>query len=480
MSERETRRTAGLYLNSSAAAAISQGARALVTFAAQLILRRFIPVEDWGLFQWALMVFLLLGAVRDLGLGHHVLRVTPRPYGNLLALEVAWGGVLLVFAWLAAPLGTYLYAGDHPETVGVLRLLALFLFLEGLATVPRVYLEGELRVGRAVWPEILRNVVFMALACGLAVGGFGVWSLAVAHTVATGLYAAQLWWRVGREIPLAWRPGQTRTLLRASMPLAVIWFLAILIHNIDPLVLGLRFPFQDVGHFTFAFFWATIASSQLLMPAITRAFFPALMRFGAGTPEMFRAYRLSTVFISAFEVPTALFLFTNAELVVELVGGGQWVDAPTYLRILCFAPLADPFSRLGGEMMKAMHWDRRWILAALLTALTFGVGGYLATGWMGPVGLAWVHLLPLGGVVIALSMRRISPRGFTRLVRQLGWVYLIPVPLFALAYVLAGDRPVLRLVATGAAGALAVAVHAYRFGPTFLAFFRPHRAAGEA
>lgn len=444
----------------------------LSTLGAQLVLRRYIPPEDWGLFQWASVVFLLLGAVRDLGLGYHVLRTEPRPYGNLLALEGLWGGFLFAMACLAAPLGQLLYAGSHEHTVSVLRLMALFMLLEGLATVPRIYLEGELQVGRAVGPELVRNLVFVGTACALASQGFGVFSLAIGHTLATAVYAATLWRRVWGEIPLTFAAEGMKRLLIDSSPLAIIWFLAILIRWIDPLVLGLRFPFEDVGNYTFAFEWATMAAGQILLPAITRAFYPALLRFGARSRETFRAYSLSTLFILIFEVPAAFFLFLNADKVVLLVGGGQWTAAPTYLRILAFAPLVDPFTRLGGEMMKALRWDRLWIVASLLTVLAYGVGGYVLTGVLGPSGMAWINLVPLGSAVIAWAVYRISPEGFRALGRQLLFVYLAPLPFFAAAYGLAGDDLTLRFGLSIVAGCCAVSVSAWRFGAEFRDFFR--------
>ncbi|MEM1181779.1 MAG: oligosaccharide flippase family protein, partial [Acidobacteriota bacterium] len=360
----DPRHTAGRYLRSSGAAALSQGVRVLSTLIAQFILRRYIPAEDWGLFNWSLVIFLILGAIRDLGLGYHVLRTESRPYGNLLALEAIWGGFLFLVATLLAPWGPSLYAGSHPETIGVLRLLALFLLLDGLATVPRIYLEGELSVGRAVAPELWRNLVFVATACLLAYAGYGVWSLAIAHTASTGFYALVLWRRVWGEIPLRFDPGGMMPLLLQSMPLALIWFCSILIRKIDPLILGSRFDFETVGNYDFAIEWATMAAGQILLPAMTRAFYPALLRFGVRSKETFRAYSLSTLFILAIEIPAAFVLFINAELVLHLVGGGQWTQAPTFLRVLAFAPLVDPFTRLGGEMLKALHWDRLWIVAS--------------------------------------------------------------------------------------------------------------------
>ena len=441
-------------------------------FAAQLVLRRFIPPEDYGLFDWAQVLFLVLGAVRDLGLAYHVLRVEPRPFGNLLALEGLWGGFLMVAAIVVAPLAADLNAGDHAHTVGVIRLLAFFLFFEGLATVPRVYLEGELQVGKAVVPELLRNLCIVGTSGVLAVLGMGVWSLAIGHTAGAALYAALLWTRVRGQIPLAYQRGQTWSLLRESLPLATVWFLIIFTRYIDPLILGLRFSFDDIGQYTFAYYWATMISVQILLPAIGRVLFPALVKFGAHTAEMFRAFALSTIFVLSVEVSAALLLFLNADLVLLLLGGSQWVDAPSYLRILAFAPLVDPFSRLGGEVLKTLHWDRLWIIACLLTVSSFGIGGFVLTGTLGPIGMAWINLLPLGGLLMAWALYKVSPAGFRRLFRDLLWVYLVPLPFFAAAYLLAGDEAWWRLGLSIVAGASAFGITAWRFGSEFVAFFR--------
>ena len=237
-------------------------------------------------------------------------------------------------------------------------------------------------------------------------------------------------------------------------------------------MLGLRFEFQTVGNYSFAYEWATMAAGQILLPAITRAFYPALLALGVRSKRMFRAYSLSTLFILSLEIPAACVLFLNAELILRLVGGGQWTEAPYYLRVLAFAPLVDPFTRLGGEMMKALHWDRLWIFASLLTVLSYGVGGYLLTGFMGPIGMAWINLLPLGSLVIAWAVYRISPEGFRRLGADLLFLYLVPLPLFLGVYLAVPENEWLRLVMSLLAAALTVAAGAWRFGADFLAFFR--------
>ena len=472
--------TAGRFFRSAGAATFSQVWRVGVTFGVTLLLRRLIPRGDWGLWDWALVVFLILGALRDLGLVYHVVRLPKRPYGNLLLVETVWGGALAAGAAFAAPLIARAFKDTHPWDVEILRALCLFLFFEGLASVPRVFFENELRIGRTVVPEIVRNLVFAVTAVALALLGYGIWSLLVAQVGCTAVYAAHLWLRALPEIPLRFERGNTLRLLADSVPLALIWFLVILTRHVDPLILGAQFLKETVASYTFAYFVAFLVTTTLV-PAVTRALYPALVAFAAEPKRLVEAYRLATLFVLALEAPVALFLFVNADTAIRIVGGGQWSEAPTFLRLLCFAPLVDPFSRLGGEMLKVYHRDRIWIVASATTLVSFLGFGVGFTLWLGPIGMAWANFLPLGGLVMAWAVRGVAAEGFAALCRDIAVVYLAPLPPLAAAYLLFPGDPTLRFVASLGAVAIAFGFYAVRFGPSFRAFFRDPvaAAAGE-
>ncbi len=459
------------FLHSSGAAIFSQLWRVVVTFGTMLVLKRLIPAADWGLWNWAIPLFLILGALRDLGLAFHVVRIKPRPYGNLLALEIVWGGMLVALAFLGAPLFARAYSEPNPDILPVLKWLTLFLFFEGLATVPKVFFESELRIGRAVVPELARNLFMAAVSISLAVAGSGIWSLLIAQVGSSALYALMLWWRAWGEMPLTFQRGETWNLVRHSLPLASIWFLTILVRHIDPLILGWRFDGEVVGNYVFAYENA-FRTSEIIFPAVARSLYPALVAFRDEVSRLFGAYSLATLFMQAVEVPVAYFLFLNAELTLRILGGAQWVEAPTYLRILCFAPLVDPFTRLGGEVLKVKHRDGLWIFCVFLSFLTFAAGGVLLTGSMGPVGMAWINLLPLGAVPMAWALHQVDPAGFRALTGKLLYVYTVPIPFFAAAWLLAPGQPIPRFALSLVAIALSLAVVYRKYGGDFVTFFR--------
>jgi O-antigen/teichoic acid export membrane protein len=168
-----------------------------------------------------------------------------------------------------------------------------------------------------------------------------------------------------------------------SIPLGSIWLLAFAVTYADALILGSRFPDAVVGGYMFAYVWAFFASRVLQQP-IGRALYPALVQFGDQPDQQFLAYRLATKVLLAIEVPAALFLFLNADLAVQLLGGERYAGQAGLLRLLAFAPLVDPLGRFGGELLVALHRDRDRILSLVLH-LTALVGGGL---WLSPTASA--------------------------------------------------------------------------------------------
>ena len=474
--------TPGGLLRSGGAATLAQFVRVAAILLTHLALRRLIPPADWGLRDWTESLFLLLATVRDLGLPSHVVRLRPIPLGNLLRAQLAWGGALGLGILAAAPLLAGTFRTPRPDVTWVLQVMVAYLLLEGLASVPLTHFEAGLKIGRSVLPELARTLSYCAGALALALAGWGVWSFVLAMVGSQALYAGLLWWRARPTMTLHLAPGGTIPMLAASVPLGSIWLLAFAVTYADALILGSRFPDAVVGGYMFAYVWAFFASRVLQQP-IGRALYPALVQFGDRPGQQFLAYRLATKVLLAIEVPAALFLFLNADLVVRILGGERYADQAGLLRLLAFAPLIDPLGRFGGELLVSRHRDRDRILSLVLHLAALVAGGLWLSHRYGPVGMAWANFLPLGAPILLWSMARIDRAGLGRLVLDLAEVYAAPLPLFALAWWGAGDHLWLRFGFTAAAAVASLAWFWFRFGSRFRDFFssasRPAAGAAE-
>jgi PST family polysaccharide transporter len=451
------------FLHSTLAAYGSQIGRVLIRAAGDLLLARLLLPDAHGLFELALGVVVVASIFRDVGLPYQLVRDERRPYGAVF-LWVTVSGALLT---AALALGAPLFAPFDPGLPTILRVFAIWVFLDGLAVVPKLFFERELEVGRLVAPEILRGLSIAIVAITLATHGAGVWSLVAGELTGTALFAILLWWRVrgrlrlqiGRH-DLALLPG----LLARSNYLFLIALAALPAPYVARFILGAYAKAAMVGQYGKARDWG-FKLQALVLPAVARVLYPALVEYKTGDRRRFlAAYRLGTVTILALETLAAYFLFWNAKVVLlQILIGHNWGPAVPLLRILCFVPLTDPFSRLGGEVLKVEGEDRAWFLAVAVNFVSLLLFGILFTRAWGAPGLAWAQYLLLGNWLLAWRVYLISPEEFWRLVQDLLFLYLVPLPLFLLAAWLCPADSWTLLAASIGAAVVAAGVYAARF-----------------
>lgn len=457
------------FLASSLASYWSLGVRLVVGFASRALLARLLLPEDHGLYELALRIVTIAGAVRDLGLVYHLIRDDRRPYGTVLAFTAGSGVVVTATLILAAPLAGMI----NPELPEVLPVFAFWVLLDGLGLVPRTYFERELRIGRLIGPEIVRGLVTAVLAIALAWYGFGVWSFIGADLAAAGVFAGLTWYRAWGRMPLEVRPRLIPSLLRQSTSLFLVWMTLQLVTYIDLFIINQVEDTAAVGQYARAYMFAFLVR-QIVFP---RALLPALVEYRHDPPRFHAAFRVTTVFLLSFEVTAGYFLFFNADKVIDFILGPQWEPAVGILKILCFVPFLDVFSELGGEVLKVRHEDRLWLLIMignLASLLVFGI--WFTTRW-GAEGMAAANFLLLGNVLMAWRMSRIFAGAFVPLLGDMALIYLLPLPLFAAAAALPADSW-WRLAVSALAALVSLALLAWRFRGPFQRFLEERSAGG--
>jgi O-antigen/teichoic acid export membrane protein len=465
------------FLHSTLAAYGSQLGRVLIRAASDLALARIIVPEAIGLYDLALAFAVIAAIVRDLGLPYELVRHPRRPFGAVLAWEAGAGLVLSAGLALAAPAT----AGLDPRLPAVLAVYAWWVLLDGLAVVPRVYYECELEVGRLVAPEIARGATIAAVAIALAAAGAGVWALVAGQLAGAALFAALLWRRVWGRIPLRLTGAglaELPSMIGRSAFLFLIALAALPVPQVSKLIVG-----SGLGAAAGAFWTAQYTKArewgfrlqELVMPAVARVLYPALIEFRrhGDRQRYLAAYRLGTVTLLGLQTLGGYFLAWNAEVVLlRILIGPRWAPAVPLVQVLCFAPLVDPFSPLGGELLKTEGQDRAWFAVVALNIASLALFGVLLTHRLGALGMAWAAYLPLGSLLMAWRVYRICGGAeIARLARDLLYLYLVPLPLFALVAWRLPAAGWWRLGASAVAAAAALALYLARFRGPFRAFF---------
>lgn len=473
----EGRSTESRFLSSSIAAYASQIGRVVLRLGADIALARLILPDSHGVFDLAWSAVLIAGVLRDAGLSYQLVRDPREPYGTALAWSLLSGTVTTLALIAASPLFGTLDA----RLPAVLAVLAPWVLLDGLASVPRVYFERNLEVGRLVLPELARGATFAAVGITLGALGVGVWSFVAGELAGATLLAALLWWRARGCFRLAPRWGILRDLLGRSRYLFAIALAAFTLPHVERYVLGPFVATAMLAQYNKARLWG-LRLQTIVVPAVQRVLYPALVAYRDRPERSFAAFRLGTVSILAMEVIAAYGLFFNAEtLLVDVLLGPEWRPAVPLARLLCLLPLVDPFSRLGGELLKVRNEDRTWLVIVLLNSASLIGLGLLLVPTYGATGMAVVNFLLVGNLVMAWRVWRILGSRFWQMVGDLAYLYLVPAPVFAAVVWLFPAEGWGRLAASVAAGLAALGLFALRFAHPLQELFRevPGEGAGK-
>jgi PST family polysaccharide transporter len=464
-------------LRSGGAATVAQLVRILSLQAAHIVAGRYVAPGEWGIWVWLEPVFLLLATVRDLGVSNHVMRLKPMPFGTFLRVELIWGSTLGAAVFAGAPWIATALAGGGAGVAAGIRVLTLGLVLEGLGAVAMSWFEAKLQIERTLAAEFLRTGAYCTVVLAGAVSGLGFWSFIAGQIAGQALFALELWRRARGEIQLHHVPGSTLAVVRDSLPLMGVWWLTTALASSDAFVVGRLFDPRLLGLYGVGYSFAFLVFRVLQQP-FARSLYPALVAYNEEPARQFRAYRLATLLFLALEVPAALLLAANADLVALVMRGEQYLGAAPYLALLAFAPLADPFGRFGGELLVARGLDRTRVVSLALQLGARVGGGVALSLWLGsPFGMAWANFLPLGAPVIVVALVRAGAGAeLRRLTRELAGVFVAPLVPFALAWYAAGSDRWLRLALTLVAAALALAWTWYRHGADFRDFFAGPKA----
>ncbi len=451
-------------LHSTVSAYASLLARLLIAFGTRIVLARLILPEGHGLFELALRVVVLLSAVRDLGMTHHLMRDPRESWGTILAWSCGVGAALSLALAAAADL----FAALHPDLPDVLRALAVWIVIDAVIMVYRTFFERRLRIREIAGFEILRGLLFGLLAIVFALAGGDVWAFVGGELAASAVFALLLLRRARGRMPLAvdWKrlPG----LLRASRTLFMVWAAFQVFTYIDVFIVEAFATTTEVGYYVRAYMIAFLVPLTLT----PRPLLPALVEFRDDAEQFAETLRLGTIVFLSGIVLSAYFLFFNVEKTVAILLGSNWEGAERLLRILCLAPLVDVFTTTGGEALKVRNRDRLWLGTVALNMSALVGFGLLFTHWWGPKGTAWANYPRLGSLLMLAAILGLFAERRGRLVGDLLQVYLLPLPFFLAAAALLPADTWSRFGASVAAAGLGGGALALRFLPDVRRFFR--------
>lgn len=368
-----------------------------VNFVVFVILARLLGAEAFGLLAMASAFVILSEFLVRESLSEYLI-ADPDPtdahFNAVFWLLAALGAALtLALLLLAAPISWFY---EQSEVRGLIVALSPTVLMIALTAVPVTILRRELQFRTLSLRAIAGVVAGGIVGIGMALTGFGVWSLAGQRLAQVGVNIVMAWTAV------SWRPGlstghtETRQVLHFGGAVLGLRAAELAGTQTPSVIVGATLGPAALGYFSISWRLVEIASFLIVTPLRMAAqpAFAAMTRHGGQAAHLLTDISRLTG-LAAF--PAFLGLAVLSGPVLRLVFGAQWSDAAPVLAVLsllgiyfCIEKIQQSFCLAGGRAaeLSILAWAEVVIGAALI---------WLATQW-GLVAIAAAFVLTRYGL----------------------------------------------------------------------------------
>jgi PST family polysaccharide transporter len=336
---------------------------------------------DFGLVAMVSAITGLLWLLTDMGLASATIQRAEITHEQVSTLFWCNIGVSLLISSVIAALAPAIASFYHePRLTRITLALAGTLVFAGLTNQHYALLTRQMRFGAMALVQTLPQLVSAAVGIGLAMAGWGYWSLVIMG-IAGGAVMALVTW-----IASGWRPGLPSrnsgvgSMLTFGGNIAGFNFLSYLTRNADNILIGRFLGAGQLGIYAKAYGLLMFPVQQINAP-LSGIVLPALSRLQA-LPDQYRRYFLRAVEGLAFVgMPIIVFAFVDARFVVLTVLGPKWMGAIEVFRLLAPAALVGTINSAPAWIFTSLgRADRQFLWAAISSPII--LAGFV-------IGLKW-------------------------------------------------------------------------------------------
>lgn len=363
----------------------------VVMAVANIILTRTLAPSDYGIVGFAAIFTAFLSQFSDLGIGSAVIQkkeLEQRELHTAFTIKFVIGLLIFVLAFLGAPLAVRFF--DNPAIVEVIRVLALNFVLNTFGILPSILLTRNLDYKKIAMANLIPAILQSAVAVTMALMGFKYWSLVIASLVMSLSTCVMINILHPVRYRFAFNREAAERFIRFGGNVFLAGFITFLIFNADNFLIGAVMGATDLGYYSLAFNWGSIACT-MIASIVLSVLFPTFSKMQADREQLKNSYLKVLQYISFGGVLVNMTLFVVSRDFLFLVLGhhtDKWLPALTALRILCFYGIARLLLEPVGQVVMALARTDVLRQANLVAAALELAGLYPALYFMGIEGVA--------------------------------------------------------------------------------------------
>ena len=364
---------------------LSSGGMQLLNLVIGIFLARLLSPEEYGIVGLLAIFTLIAGNLQESGFGVALINVKDikhNDYNAVFWFNTAMSLLLYLILFLSAPAIAAFF--HQPCLTSLSRFIFLGLIFAAVGISPNAVLVRALKMKEKAIISLSALVISGTVGVVMAFRGFSYWSLATQQVlynvvICIGRYFFAHWWPT---LKVDFSP--VKRMFSFSYKVLITAILGTISNNVLTVIFGRLFPVAEVGNYSQANKWNTMASS-LVSGSVSQITQPVLVRVIDDQERMRRVFGKMLRFTAFMAFPAMFGLAMVANEFILLTIQDKWVNSIPLLRILCvggaFLPLYTVYQNLFLSLGKSdiyMWLNIAQILIVITTVLACHSLGFTA------------------------------------------------------------------------------------------------------
>lgn len=356
-------------------------------FVVAIILARLLTPEDFGLLAVIMIFFELSNTFIQSGFSYALIRekeISDLDKSTTFIFNLGTAIFFYIVLFFAAPAIAGFFKQDI--LVPIIRVMGLNLIISSAGIIQLTILTQRIDFKTQAKVRFGAVIVSGAIAIGMALYGFGVWSL-VARIGIMELISVVLLWLVNPwKISLRFSVQSFKKLFGFGSKLLAEALIDKFFRHIVQVLIGRFFSLGILGFYTHANNFVNMAANTF-QQSIQRVTYPVLAKLQDDRVKLKEAYRQIIVMSSFIIIPIMVMMGVLAKPILLTLTGNQWLDAVPYLQLLCLAGATYHINSVNLDLLLVIgRVDlslRLEVIKKVITLVAISIGGL----WFGVFGL---------------------------------------------------------------------------------------------
>lgn len=357
-----------------------------ITFIVGIVLARILTDQEYGLIGIISIFIAVFNSIVDSGFSSALIRkkdCRDIDFNTVFYFNLTLSFLLFGILYLIAPAISIFF--NQSELTLLTRVMSGIVVINAFAIIQRTILVKNIDFKTQTKVSLVSSIISGVAGIGVALYGFGVWSLVTQQIIRQLLNTILLW------IFNTWRPAlrfswqSFRELFNFGWKLLVSGLLATIWQEVYQVVIGKFYSAATLGQYTRAKGFTDIFSSNITT-VVQRVSYPVLSSIQDEKERLKQAYKkiikstMLITFVSIFG------LAAIAKPMVLVLIGEKWLPAVEFLQIICFSAMLYPLHAINLNMLNVQGRSDLYlkleIIKKIIAIVPLSLGIFINIRWM--------------------------------------------------------------------------------------------------